>query len=116
MNRSEGKYGFPDTEEDEDLGKVLSFRLKSNPVLCRDALSFQVWSKLARSVPWLAMREVKRQLCCLESTPHVSPGHDPLALSHQLVDMHWCGCTSGFCSRDSSLSDLGMPQGARALF
>lgn len=48
MNRSEGKYGFPDTEEDEDLGEVLSFRLKSHPVLCRDALSFQVWSRLGK--------------------------------------------------------------------
>lgn len=36
----------------------------------------------------LAMKEARRKPCCLEdSTPHGSPGHDPLGLSHQLALM-----------------------------
>lgn len=38
--------GFLCKEEDEDYGKVSSFRLKSYPVLCRNAISFQRKGKL----------------------------------------------------------------------
>lgn len=115
MNRC-GRKGWG--EEDEDLGKVLLLDLRVIQ-FCAEMLSASRHrAGWARSVPGLAMREVKRQLPCLEeSTPHASPGHDPLVLSYLLVDTHWLRCTSaGFCSRGSSLLDLGMPQGAGALF